>query len=69
MCVVAAPFSFHSRSQNFGENGSFSPRAIERARARIAMPPCDWPLANLYSFILHLLEVQNGPQCSSLASQ
>jgi hypothetical protein len=52
MCVVAAPFSFHSRSQNFGENRSFFPRAIERARARMIMPPCDWLLANLYLFIL-----------------
>jgi hypothetical protein len=25
------------------------------------MPPCDWPLANLCSFILHSLEVQDGP--------
>jgi hypothetical protein len=65
MCVVAALFVFHSRSQNFGENGLFSPRAIERARARMTMPPCDWPLANFYSFILHFLEVQNGPNGDS----
>jgi hypothetical protein len=26
------------------------------------MPPCDWPLANLCSFILQSLEVQNDPQ-------
>jgi hypothetical protein len=28
-------------------------------------PPCDWPLAILYSFILHVLEVQKGPKSLS----
>jgi hypothetical protein len=26
------------------------------------MPPCDWPLANICSFILQSLDVQDDPQ-------
>jgi hypothetical protein len=57
MCIVAAPIFAH----NEVGRTTRAPDVIVNGSGENENADCDWPLANLCSFILQFFEVQNDP--------